>query len=48
MNVSKVVKCSCKHKFQDKQYGLQLRLARLFHKPIPGGYKCTVCNQIHH
>lgn len=35
--------CSCKHEFQDKQYGEKKRL----HNPTgKGEYKCTVCGSV--
>ena len=35
----KIMKCSCKHEFQDEKYG---KGHRLFN-PAGKGYRCTVC-----
>lgn len=45
----KVKKCSCAHEFQDKEYGVGMRLCNPTGKS--GGeaksYKCTVCGKEH-
>ena len=38
---TKVMFCSCTHKFQDSQYGKNLRV----HNLGPKGYRCTVCGR---
>lgn len=44
-----IVKCSCNHEFQDKQYGKGNRVAN--HAPAKGAkpnrYRCTVCQKEH-
>jgi len=39
----KIVKCNCKHAFQDATYGYGMRVAN----SCTGGYRCTVCLHIH-
>lgn len=41
MSGSKLIKCTCKHDFQDKQYGKQQRLANINEKEDSA--TCTVC-----
>ena len=36
----KAVKCQCRHPFQDRAYGLGLRL----HAATKAGWRCTVCS----
>lgn len=44
MNETKVIKCSCTHKYQDKLYGEGNRLHNPLGKPSPfKTYRCTVC-----
>lgn len=43
---SKVLRCSCRHEYQDAQYGVGMRL----HNPCSGhansiAYRCTVCSK---
>lgn len=40
---TKIVKCSCSHKFQDKEYGYGNRVANTSAK----GATCTVCSKTH-
>lgn len=45
MSGTKIIKCTCKSEFQDKQYGNQQRLANVNEKGDSAG--CTVCgNQL--
>lgn len=41
--MTKVLKCGCKHAYQDKRYGPGKRL----HNALAGGkgYRCTVCKK---
>jgi hypothetical protein len=39
-----LVKCSCSHEFQDKQYGKGVRVANVTGK---GALRCTVCSKEH-
>jgi hypothetical protein len=44
---TRVIKCNCKHEYQDKQYGSGNRV----HNPTKKGgtgaiiYRCTACNK---
>jgi len=42
-----ILKCSCYHKFQDKEHGVGLRVHNWAAKASGGdskpGYRCTVC-----
>lgn len=40
----KTVKCTCKHEFQDSQYGAGNRMAN---ENRSGQYRCTVCGTLH-
>lgn len=43
----KVLKCSCQHSFQDKQYGKGKRIHNISHcKGAVVKYRCTVCSSI--
>lgn len=42
---TKIVKCECKHDYQDKKHGQGKRVANW--APKKGGHKCTVCGKIH-
>jgi len=42
---SKVLKCDCKHEFQDKRYGLQNRLHNETTKVNTPKWRCTVCTK---
>ena len=45
----KILKCKCKHDFQDKQYGEGMRVHnQCTKKPTAAkpGVKCTVCGSI--
>ncbi len=35
----KIIKCKCKHDYQDEKYGKGNRV----HNPTVKGYRCTVC-----
>lgn len=35
--------CSCKHEYQDRKYGKQMRV---FNETGDGGYRCTVCERV--
>lgn len=41
MSGTKLIKCSCKNEFQDKQYGVQQRIANINEKGDSA--TCTVC-----
>lgn len=43
--MSKVMQCSCKHDFQDQQYGKGMRLFNEIGKGGNDGYRCTVCGR---
>ena len=43
--MSKVMNCSCKHEFQDHQYGKGMRLFNEIGKDQKSGYRCTVCGK---
>ena len=38
---TKVIRCNCDSEYQDKNYGIGMRL----HNPNKNGYKCTVCGK---
>ena len=49
MSKTKVIKCSCKHKFQDNEYGKGNRLhnyARKGYLKGDPGWRCTVCSNV--
>ena len=51
MNKTKVIRCNCKHEFQDKTYGEGMRVHILKQKDAQqGNWACTVCGLInqHH
>jgi len=35
--------CKCKHEFQDKRYGKQMRVHNKARKQREEGWRCTVC-----
>lgn len=37
-----IVKCACRHQFQDEVYGAGMRV----HNPCNKGSRCTVCGNI--
>lgn len=37
-----IVKCACRHQFQDEVYGAGMRV----HNPCNKGLRCTVCSNI--
>ena len=41
----KVISCSCKHEFQDQQYGKGMRLFNEMGKDQNSSYRCTVCGK---
>lgn len=44
------IKCKCQHNFQDKTYGVGVRVANPTSKQFPDGsldVRCTVCNSVH-
>ena len=41
----KIVKCDCKHDYQDKKHGKGQRVAN--HAPKSKAYRCTVCGKLH-
>jgi len=45
-----IVKCDCKHAFQDARYGAGNRVANYALKESDannGAYRCTVCSKVH-
>ena len=42
--MTKVTKCNCKHKFQDRQYGKNKRVHNYCKKD--GKWRCTVCGAV--
>lgn len=44
MSKSKILKCTCKHEFQDATYGKEMRVHNLNKDAVKG--KCSVCNNI--
>lgn len=44
--MTKIVKCSCEHKCQDKIYGEGSRLANATGDTVTK-YRCTVCGKVH-
>jgi len=40
MRVTKIIKCTCSHSFQDKRYGKGKRV----HNETAKGWRCTVCS----
>lgn len=50
MNKTKVVKCTCEHKFQDAEYGKGMRMTTPGNKAQQEGtfiVRCTVCKKEH-
>ncbi len=45
-NVTKVDKCDCKSEFQDKQFGVGMRLKNSTSKGFRCTFRCTVCRKI--
>lgn len=44
MSKTKILKCTCNHKFQDKKYGKKKRVHnRIKVNTAVPGYRCTVC-----
>jgi len=41
-NDTRIIKCTCKHKDQDKIYDLGQRV----HNSCGDGYRCTVCQDV--
>jgi hypothetical protein len=39
---TRVLRCACRHPFQDERYGINLRVHNARRKPRPG-WRCTVC-----
>lgn len=40
-----IMRCTCQHPFQDKQYGVGMRVMN--YAPKKNGYVCTVCKKLH-
>ncbi len=40
--MTKIIKCDCNHKWQDKRYGKKRRMANQCEK----GFRCTVCGKV--
>ena len=45
MSQTKIVKCDCKHEYQDKKHGDGKRVANFSKKNM--GHRCTVCGKMH-
>lgn len=46
--MTKIVRCSCKHEFQDREYGNGMRVCNGKNKGNkPDGWRCTVCGKEH-
>lgn len=45
---TKILPCTCKHEFQDKEYGIQQRVHNYAEKENngDGGWRCTVCKNV--
>ena len=43
-----ILKCNCKHEFQDKEYGPGMRVHNYAPKGYNGqpGWRCTVCENV--
>ncbi len=41
-DTTKVMKCTCKHEYQDKHYGKDLRVHNMAIGKVKG-WRCTVC-----
>ncbi len=44
-----IIKCDCKHKWQDKEYGKGMRLHNGCYRGLGNtlmGYRCTVCGDL--
>lgn len=41
-----IMKCTCDHEFQDKQYGAGNRVHTKLAKVNPCQYRCTVCEKV--
>ena len=41
----KIIRCACSHDYQDKRYGLGMRVANATKEP--DNYRCTVCSLVH-
>ena len=41
-----ILKCNCKHKYQDKRYGLGRRVHNACTKGSKVVYRCTVCSNV--
>jgi hypothetical protein len=46
--MTKIKRCKCEHKFQDKQYGKHRRVHNYAEKVRGGngGWRCTVCGSV--
>jgi len=42
-----IIRCTCKHEYQDRAYGRGNRVANKTTKSDPPGYRCTVCGREH-
>jgi len=43
---TKILKCTCKHDYQDRRYGAQNRLHNAISKTLgPPAWRCTVCEK---
>ena len=40
-----IKRCDCKHEYQDKCYGKQMRIHNKANKDRDGGWRCTVCGK---
>ena len=47
--MTKIVKCECKHEYQDSKHGPGKRVANWARNANmkSGGWRCTVCGKVH-
>ena len=46
MSESKILKCTCKHEYQDKHYGEKMRVHNeITNKTNVHNWRCTVCGK---
>lgn len=43
----KVIKCTCKHEYQDEKYGKGNRVANSMKSTSATKFRCTVCGKEH-
>lgn len=45
MSETRIIRCSCKNKFQDERYGKDKRVFNRTLNGGNGGWRCTVCKK---